>query len=121
MRGALVVVVDVALNAVAVDLVAEAFEDRLQFVVREQVEQHQDVGLFRQLVAIRRIALGLENTIESLDVGVLLGVPDPIKLFEISVPVELADDAVIVEGNLQLSADLVPPDELLALDAGVCR
>ena len=65
------------------------------------------------LVAVRRIALGLEDPVEPLDVAVPLPVVDPVELREALVALELADDAVVVEADPHLAADVVPALELL--------
>jgi hypothetical protein len=45
-------------------------EQLLQLLGREQVEQHQNVGLLRGLVPVRRVALGLEQPVQALDVAI---------------------------------------------------
>ncbi len=52
-RRAPVVVLDGSADRVAVQLVAERLEDVLQLLSGQQEEEHQHVGLLRELVSIR--------------------------------------------------------------------
>src|SRR5215204_5674007 len=94
--GSLGVVGDVLAGRLGIVLVAETLEDLSQLFLGEEEEQHQGVCLFGELVPVRVIALGLQDTVEPLDVVVLLPIGIPVKLLEVFVALELADDAVVV-------------------------
>ena len=70
--GAGLVVLDAAGDELVVVVVSEPLEQLGELVGREQVEEHHHVGLLGELVAVRAVALGLEDAIEALDVAVLL-------------------------------------------------
>src|SRR5690606_16496845 len=54
--------------------IAEAAEEGPEFDGREQVEEHQRIGLFRGLVVIYAVPFRLEDPVEALDVAVFLPV-----------------------------------------------
>ena len=72
------------MSVVRIERVAEPVEDLPHLVGRQQVEDHEHVGLLGELVAVRRIALGLEDPVEPLDVAVALLVVEPVELLEAS-------------------------------------
>ena len=114
-RGPTVVVLDRPAGGVVGELVAEPGEDAAQLVVAEQEEQHHRVGLLGQLVAVRGVALGLEDPVEALDVAVLRAVGVPVQFLEVGVALELADDPV-VERHEHPAADVLPPLDLLVAE-----
>jgi hypothetical protein len=88
-------------------------EDHPDLRRRQQVEDHQHVGLLGHLVAVRRVALRLQDPVEPLDVAVALLVVEPVELLEAVVAVELADDTVVVEADAHPAADVVPAVQLV--------
>ena len=64
------VVVDVGGDSLGREVVAEMLEKRAQLLGRKEVEQHQHVGLLRDLIAVRRITLGLQDAIQPLNVAI---------------------------------------------------
>ena len=91
---------------------SRAARKRAQLVLREKEEQHYGVGLLRQLVAVGVVALA-RRIRQPLDVAVLLPVAVPVQLLELLVALELADDAVAVEGHEHLPAHVLPAAELV--------
>src|SRR5262245_49537318 len=74
MRGAPVVVGEVLPRGGRSERVAQALEDPPQLVLREKIEEENGVSLLGHLVAIRLIARGFQDPIQSLDVAVPLPV-----------------------------------------------
>jgi len=93
-------------------LVAEIPEQLLELVAREQEQQHQDVGLLGQLVAVRAVALRLQQSIQPLDVAVLLPVALPVELAQLLIALELCEHPVGVEHDLHLAGDVAPALQL---------
>ena len=116
-RRALVVVGDVLARGVRAVVVAQPLEQPPQLLAREQEEQHHRVGLLGELVAVGVVALGTQDPVEPLDVPVLGAVGVPVELLEILVALELADDAVAVEGNEHPAAHVRPRAQLLVAEA----
>ena len=114
MRGAGVVVLDVPAHGVRAELVPEPLEQLAELLLGEQEEEHDRVGLLGQLVAVRVVALGPQDPVQSLDPAVVpLAVPVPVELRELLVSLELADDAVAVERHEHLAAHLRPCGDLV--------
>jgi hypothetical protein len=63
--------------------VSEPFENLGQALVGEQIEEHEHVGLLGDLVAVRRVPLGVEDPVEPLDVAVLLAIAVPVELLQV--------------------------------------
>ena len=101
------VVVDHLRDLVGRESVAEPVEQLAQLRCRQQVEQHEDVGLLGGLVPVDIVVLGLEDAVEALDVAVLPPVAIPVQFRQVAVSLELADDAV-VERDEHPSAHLIP-------------
>ena len=112
----LTVVVDGAGDQQRISGVAEPVEQLVQLVRGQQVEQHEHVGLLGDLVAVGGVALRLQDAVEPGDVAVALDVVDPVELLEPVVPLELAEDAVVVPAQPQLAADVLPAVQLAAVD-----
>ena len=70
-RGAGQVVVDHLRDLFGREAIAEPVEQLTQLVGRQQVEQHQRVGLLGRLVAVDVVVLGLQDAVQPLDVAVL--------------------------------------------------
>ena len=70
MGGPLPVVLEVAVDQVLVVVVAKPFQEPSELFGRQQVEQHDDVGLLRDLVAVRAVPLGLQDAIQPVDITV---------------------------------------------------
>ena len=100
----------------AVPRIAEPVEELVQLVGGQQVEEHEDVRLLGQLVAVGGVALCLKDAVEAADVAVPLGVVGPVELLEPLVPPELAEDPVVVPAQPQPAADVVPPLQFGAAD-----
>ncbi len=111
--GAGQVVVDGAAPEVVVEAVSQPREEGDEFVRREEVAEHEDVGLFGRLVAVDAVALRLQDPVKPADVSVAGAVAVPVEFGEAVVALELADDTV-VEGDAQGAGDLLP-----ALEFGV--
>src|ERR1017187_2869431 len=116
-RCALVVVGDVPGRGIGTVVVAQPLEQPPQLVVGEQEEQHHRVGLLGELVAVGVVALGTQDPVEPLDVPVPGAVGVPVQLLEILVSLELADDAVAVEGNEHPAAHVRPRAQLFVAQA----
>jgi hypothetical protein len=101
--------------------VAEAGEQVAQLLGGQQVEQHEDVGLLADLVAVRCVPFGGEDEVEPADVAVAVGVAGEIEGLQGVVAVELADDAVVVEGHVHAAGDLAPALQLSGVDAQAGR
>src|SRR5512132_3823003 len=112
-RGPVEVVVDRSRDRVLLEVVSEAREELAELVGGEEVEEHEHVGLLRDLVAIGSVTLALENSVEAPDVAVAGAVAVPIELLELLVPLELAEDAVLVEDEAHLAAHVLPALGLL--------
>jgi hypothetical protein len=80
---------------------------------RQQIEQHEDVGLLRRLVAVHAVVLALEDAVEPLDVAVPLTQTLPVELLETLVALELADQAIAMERNEHPRRDVSPPVEVV--------
>ena len=112
MRGALEIIIHVPLHRVVVEVVAQALEQGLHLGRGQQVEQHQHVGLFGDLIPVGAVVLGLQDAVEAVDVAVFLPVAVPVECAQSLEPLELADDlapaAVVVGGNVHLARDVGP-------------
>src|SRR4029450_8353532 len=107
------VVVDRSRDRVLLEVVAEAREQVAELVGREEVEEHEHVGLLRDLVAVRSVALPLQDPVEPADVPVTGAVALPVELLKVLVAFELAEDAVLVKDESQLAAHVLPALGLL--------
>src|SRR5215813_10011029 len=107
-RAAPQIVVDGSGDRARIEGVAETVEELRQFFCRKQVEQHQDVGLLGELVAIGRIALCLENQVEAHDVWIFASIGVPIELLQRLIAFKLAENAVVMEWQVKLAADMFP-------------
>lgn len=116
--GAGQIVVDGAAPEIVVEAVAQPREEGDEFVRREEVAEHEDVGLFGGLVAVDAVALRLQDPVKAADVPVAGAVAVPVEFGEVGVALELADDTV-VEGDAQGAGDLLPALELAVLETGV--
>src|SRR5674476_1320961 len=111
-RGPLQVVVDGSRDGVGYEGIAEPFEDRSQLGGREQVEQHEHIGLLGGLVGIGRVVLALQDAIEAGDVAIACPVDLPVQLGQVLVALKLTDDAVTLDHETHLAADVLPMGEL---------
>ena len=73
--------------------------------------------MLAEAVAVGAVALGAEDPVEALDVRVSRAVAVPVEFLQVLVTLELADDAVAVEGDEHLAADLLPSLDLVVLQA----
>ena len=112
MAAACGVVVDVARDRLRLERIPQTLEHGGELLGGEQVEQHQHIGLLGGLVPIRRVAFGLEDAVQAMDVAVALTVAGPVELGQRLVALELADEAVGVKDHAQPAADLVPVRQL---------
>ena len=107
------IVIDAPGNSLILERIAETMEYLSELVSRKQVEEHQDVGLLGQFVAVRSISFRFKNTVEALDVAVPFSVPFPVKFLQAVVALKLADDSVTVEDNSHFVADVFPSLQFL--------
>jgi hypothetical protein len=110
------VVIDIAGNHVGMEWIIEVVEQITQFLAGEQIEQHQGVGLLARLISVGRVALRLENAVQSLNVSVLSSIPVPVELSQVLVSLELTEDAIAMEGDKQPAAHLIPTVHLLVVE-----
>ncbi len=110
------VIVDRVSDHVVGQLIAQPLEQRAQLFGREQVEEHEHVGLLGDLVGVRRVPLRFQDPIEAMDDAVAFAIPLPVELFELLVALELADHAVAVEHDEHLAAHVVPSVKLLLVE-----
>ena len=96
------------------EAIAEPVEQLAQLGRRQQVEQHERVGLLGRLVAVDVVVLRLQDAVQPLDVAVLAAKAVPIQFRQFAIALELADDAV-VERNVHPPADLLPVRQLGAV------
>ena len=82
-----------AAPGLVVQAVPQPAEELLELAGREEVAEHEHVGLLGGLVAVDRVALGLQDPVEAADVAVPVPVGVPVQFGEVAVAVELADDA----------------------------
>ena len=112
MRGASEIIVHVPAHRVVVQAVAQAPEQSLHLGRGQQVEQHQHVGLFGDLIPVGAVVLGLQDAVEAVDVAVFLAVAVPVEYAQSFESLELADDlaaaVVAVGGNVHLARDVGP-------------
>ncbi|CKO48774.1 Uncharacterised protein [Mycobacterium tuberculosis] len=111
-RGAGKIVIHGAWDLCGREAVAKPGQQADQLVGRQQVEQHQRVGLLGRLVVVHAVALGFQDPVESLDVSVSVPIVIPIQFRQFRIALELADHAV-VEWNEHASAHVVPLVALL--------
>ena len=88
-------------------MVVEPIKQLAQLIRRQQIQQHQRVGLLGGLVPVDVVVLGFEDAVEALNVAVPLPVGVPIQFGQFVVTLELADHAV-VERNEHPPADVDP-------------
>lgn len=112
MAGAGQVVVDGAAPEVVVEAVAEPGEEGDEFVRREEVAEHEDVGLLGGPVVVDAVPLGLQDPVQPADVAVAGAVGLPVEFVQVAVALELTDDA-LVEGDAQGAGDLLPAPQFL--------
>ena len=72
MRGACQVVIDSPGQLFFADLVAETSEQTAELIQRQKVQQHQDIGLLGDPVAVRAVAFSLKYAVQSSNVAVLV-------------------------------------------------
>src|SRR5271156_4938089 len=65
--------------------VAESAEQAQQLFRRQQVEQHQRIGLLGRLVIIHTVVFGFQDAVESLNVSVPLAIVLPIQFREVRI------------------------------------
>ena len=92
--------------------VPHLLQEVAQLFSREQVEQHEYVGLFCEPVVVRAVPFGVEDQIQAANGTVPGPVRVPVELREILIALELTDDAVAVEAHSQPTTDLIPPVDL---------
>ncbi|GGA28648.1 hypothetical protein GCM10011333_34200 [Sediminivirga luteola] len=110
--GAVEVVADCAWDRVGRQTVPQALEDPTEFFGGKQIEQHEDIGLLRKLVPVRRVTFGLQDEVQAADVGMPGAIVLPVELFQRFIAFELADDAVGQPRHPQSAADPVPAPRL---------
>src|SRR5690625_36275 len=82
-RGGREVVVHGAGQRLAGGGVAEALEHVQQPVGSQEVDEHEDVGLFGELVPVGGVAFGLQDQVQAPDVAVGAPVVVPVQLGEV--------------------------------------
>ncbi len=112
-RGTAEVVLDGCGDERRLQRIAEIGKQLSQLVGRQQVEEHEDIGLFGGLVGVDRTSLSLQDPVEALDVAVPLSVGLPVELLKVLVALELADDTVM-ERDEHLVDHLLPEPHLAA-------
>src|SRR5215469_12094873 len=115
-RAAPQIVLDGSGNRDRIERVAKAIEELGQFFCGKQIEQHQDVGLLGELVAIGRVVLCLEDQIEAHDVWVFAPISVPVEFLQRLIALKLAENTVVMERQVKLAADVFPTCEFLLLD-----
>ena len=73
------VVLHVEGNAVRLERIAQPVEQGTHVLRGEQIKEHQHVGLFGEFVTIRGIPFGFQNTVQPVNVPVLLPVALPLE------------------------------------------
>jgi hypothetical protein len=106
------VVLDRLRNLLRRQAVAEPAEQAQQLLRRQQVEQHERIGLLGRLVVVHAVVFGFQDAIESLDVPVSLPVALPIQFVQFRIAFELADH-LVVEGDEHPPRQVIPPIELV--------
>ena len=76
-RSPAIVILDVPLSRIVAVVVTEALEDACELVTREQEEEHHGVGLLADLVAVRVVALSVQNAVQPLYIAVLCSIRMP--------------------------------------------
>ena len=104
----LVVVFGIPAHHLGRVLVTETLQEPFELVLGEEEEEQHGVGLLGQLVPVRVVPLGAQDTVETLDVAVLLTVVVPVEFLEVLVALELADKPVAMERHEHLAAHLIP-------------
>src|SRR5665213_1148886 len=87
------------------EVIAERLEYLSELFGREQIEEHERVGLLANLVAPHRVTFGIEDQLEATDVAVASPVCVEIDGFQSLVPVKLRDD-LPHERHVQMLRDL---------------
>src|SRR5689334_4771544 len=85
-----IVVRYISLNSLVSDWISKAREQRAELFGGKQVKQHQDISLFRCLVAVGAVVLRFEDQIEPLNVAVAGAIVLPIQFRQLLVAFKLA-------------------------------
>src|ERR1700674_1381943 len=93
---------------IVAERVVQSCEQLRQFLGGKQVEQHQYIGLFRQLISIGAVILRLEDKIEALDIAVAPPIIPPVELAQRIIAFELTDDPVVMKRHVRSAADVTP-------------
>ena len=102
------------------DVVAQPAQEPQELVLAQDIQEHQDVCLFGQPIVVGAVPFSFENQVQPFDVAVGAAVVIPVQFPQGAVPVELADDAAVVEGNEHAPAQERPGVDFRARDPQPC-
>src|SRR5205823_2850115 len=120
-RGAVrrppIVVRNISLNSLVFEWIPKALEQRGEIFGRKKIKQHQDISLFRYLVAVGAVILRLQDEIEPLNIAVAGTIVLPVQLGQLVVAFKLAYETIAIEWQIHPAADVVPTRDLFGRQA----
>src|SRR6056297_1533440 len=92
MGGPFGVIVNVAGNHSALKSILKPVKYFLQFLRREEVEEHEHIGLFAGLVANNRIPFAFQNAVQTHITAMLAVIGLPVQLLQLVISFKLTDN-----------------------------